>query len=158
VNDKPQTSTLDREVDEARETTRTDPAPATTADIARAQTPATQGPSPAGKDAHGEGPSKAPSTERADDGKASPLFDSHATAELRDRWDEIQAGFVDEPRAAVEHADALVADVMKRLAESFAGERRSLEEQWSRGDDVSTEELRVALRRYRSFFDRLLSV
>jgi len=70
----------------------------------------------------------------------------------------VQTGFVDEPRAAVEQADALVAEVMKRLADSFATERQALEQQWSRGDDVSTEELRLALRRYRSFFDRLLSV
>ena len=70
----------------------------------------------------------------------------------------MQTGFVDEPRAAVEQADALVAEVMKRLADSFATERQALEQQWSRGDDVSTEELRLALRRYRSFFDRLLSV
>jgi hypothetical protein len=58
----------------------------------------------------------------------------------------------------VEQADMLVADVMKRLADSFAAERKSLEGQWARGDDVSTEDLRIALRRYRSFFDRLLSM
>ena len=53
---------------------------------------------------------------------------------------------------------ALVADVMKRLAESFASERGTLEKQWDRGDNVTTEDLRVALQRYRTFFDRLLSV
>jgi hypothetical protein len=58
----------------------------------------------------------------------------------------------------VEQADALVAEVIKRLADSFAAERSKLEGQWGRGDDVSTEDLRIALRRYRSFFDRLLSV
>ena len=67
-------------------------------------------------------------------------------------------GFVDEPRQAVEKADALVAGVMKRLAEVFAAERERLEKQWDRGDSVSTEELRLALRRYRAFFGRLLSV
>jgi hypothetical protein len=66
-------------------------------------------------------------------------------------------GFVDEPRRAVEQADALVADLMQRLASVFSDERKSLEGQWDRGDDVSTEDLRVALQRYRSFFDRLLS-
>jgi hypothetical protein len=65
---------------------------------------------------------------------------------------------VDEPRRAVEQGDALVADVIKRLASSFADERSKLESQWGRGDNVSTEDLRVALQRYRAFFDRLLSV
>jgi hypothetical protein len=87
----------------------------------------------------------------------TPLFDDAATGELRDRWTDVQSAFVDEPKTAVEQADALVADVMKRLATGFAEERKSLEGQWSRGDDVSTEDLRLALQRYRSFFDRLLS-
>lgn len=73
------------------------------------------------------------------------------------RWEEIQVRFVDEPRGAVEDADALVATVMKRLAEGFAQERERLEAQWGRGEDISTEDLRVALQRYRSFFQRLLS-
>ena len=74
------------------------------------------------------------------------------------KWNDIQAGFVDEPRRAVEQADGLVADAIKRLAESFAKERAQLEGQWVRGGDVSTEDLRQALQRYRSFFSRLLSV
>jgi hypothetical protein len=73
------------------------------------------------------------------------------------RWEEIQVRFVDEPRGAVEDADALVATVMQRLAEGFAQEREGLEAQWGRGEDISTEDLRVALQRYRSFFQRLLS-
>jgi len=73
------------------------------------------------------------------------------------RWEEIQASFVDEPRESVEQADALVADLMQRLTAGFASERKNLESQWDQGDDVSTEELRVALTRYRSFFERLLS-
>jgi hypothetical protein len=77
---------------------------------------------------------------------------------LRTRWKEIQTDFVDEPRKAVEQADGLVASAMKRLAEVFAEERSNLEKQWDRGDNVSTEDLRVAFQRYRSFFDRLLSV
>lgn len=76
---------------------------------------------------------------------------------MRARWEAIQAGFVDEPRRAVEDADALVAQVIRQLAESFAAERARLEAQWSRGDQVSTEDLRVALQRYRSFFQDLLS-
>jgi hypothetical protein len=92
------------------------------------------------------------------DQRPEPLFPSEDANELRSRWDAIQAGFVDEPRKAVEDADSLVAQAMKRLAETFAAERSQLEGQWDRGDDVSTEDLRVALRRYRSFFGRLLSM
>jgi hypothetical protein len=77
---------------------------------------------------------------------------------LRSRWDSIQTGFVDEPRHAVEQADSLVAEMMQHLAQLFADERSKLEAQWTRGEDVSTEDLRVALQRYRSFFDRLLSI
>jgi len=76
----------------------------------------------------------------------------------RSRWSNIQAAFVDEPRKAVEDADSLVASLMKKLAEGFANERERLEKQWDRGEDVSTEDLRIALQRYRSFFDRLLKV
>ncbi len=90
--------------------------------------------------------------------KTAPLFPSSEASDLRGRWDAIQASFVDEPRKAVEEADHLVADAMKRLAGMFAAERAKLEGQWDRGDNVSTEDLRVALRRYRSFFGRLLSV
>ena len=86
------------------------------------------------------------------------LFPSAELEGLRTRWKEIQTAFVDEPRKAVEQADGLVASAMKRLAEVFAQERSGLEQQWDRGDNVSTEDLRVALQRYRAFFDRLLSV
>ena len=89
---------------------------------------------------------------------STQLFPSNELQDLRTRWKEIQTGFVDEPRRAVEQADGLVASAMKRLAEVFAQERSGLEQQWDRGDNVSTEDLRVALQRYRSFFDRLLSV
>ena len=99
-------------------------------------------------------------TERAatpDDGAAT-LFPEKEANDFRTRWTDIQTRFVDEPRRSVEQADALVAEVVKRVANSFAEERSKLEGQWGRGDDVSTEDLRVALRRYRSFFDRLLNV
>ena len=89
---------------------------------------------------------------------ATPLFPTDEAGGFRSRWTEVQTGFVDEPRSAVEQADSLVAEMMKRLAQVFADERGKLEEQWSRGDDISTEDLRQALRRYRSFMDRLLSV
>jgi hypothetical protein len=90
--------------------------------------------------------------------QTAPLFPGDEAAEMHSRWDAVQVGFVDEPRHAVEQADALVAGAMKRLAEIFAEERARLEGQWDRGDSVSTEDLRLALRRYRSFFGRVLSV
>ena len=92
------------------------------------------------------------------DEQATPLFSAEQAKEFRVRWDTIQASFVDEPRHAVEQADNLVAGAMKRLAEIFADERGKLEGQWDRKESVSTEDLRLALRRYRSFFGRLLSV
>lgn len=87
-----------------------------------------------------------------------PLFAANDTQDFRSRWEKIQIGFVDEPRKAVEQADELVASAIKRLAEVFASEREKLEAEWDKSDNVSTEDLRVALRRYRSFFNRLLSV
>jgi len=89
---------------------------------------------------------------------STPLFPNNELENLRNRWKEVQTAFVDEPRRAVEQADGLVASAMKRLAEVFAEERSKLEKQWDRGDTVSTEDLRVALQRYRTFFHRLLSV
>ncbi len=94
----------------------------------------------------------------SDESRSTPLLRSELIEDFHARWTEIQAGFVDEPRRAVQDADGLVAEAIKQLAESFARERASLEGQWDRGDDVSTEDLRQALRRYRSFFSRLLSV
>ncbi|HKY30778.1 MAG TPA: hypothetical protein VJM12_22855 [Pyrinomonadaceae bacterium] len=88
----------------------------------------------------------------------APLFEQGETEDFRSRWNNIQVQFVDEPRRSVEQADELVAHTMKRLAEMFARERERLEQGWDRGDNVSTEDLRIALQRYRSFFDRLLSV
>ncbi len=77
---------------------------------------------------------------------------------MTSRWRDIQANFVDQPRQAMQDADALVAGLMQQLAQMFSQERAQLEAQWSRGDEVSTEDLRVSLQRYRAFFQRLLSV
>ena len=88
----------------------------------------------------------------------APLFHDDELGGFRTRWEAIQTGFVDEPRAAVEQANSLVSEMMTRLTEIFTGERKALEDQWGRGDNVSTEDLRLALKRYRSFFDRLLAV
>jgi hypothetical protein len=89
--------------------------------------------------------------------EATPLFPDDELHSFRARWDQVQTSFVDEPRQAVEQADSLVANVVKRIAEQFSTERAQLEKQWDSGDNVSTEDLRQALRRYRSFFDRLLT-
>ena len=86
------------------------------------------------------------------------LFPENESRDFHKRWTDIQTAFVDEPRQAVEQADELVAEVVKRLVDSFARERSRLEGQWGRGDNVSTEDLRVALQRYRAFFDRLLNI
>jgi hypothetical protein len=85
-----------------------------------------------------------------------PLFTESEMGDFRAQWSKVQTGFVDEPRRTVKDADTLVAAVMQRLQQGFANERSGLEKQWDSGDNVSTEDLRVALQRYRSFFDRLL--
>jgi hypothetical protein len=101
---------------------------------------------------------KAHASDVQDASGTAPLFPNHELEQLRGRWNTVQTDFVDEPRRAVEQADGLVAAAMKRLAEVFAEERSKLEQQWDRGDNVSTEDLRIALQRYRSFFQRLLAV
>jgi hypothetical protein len=96
-------------------------------------------------------------TAKTANNSAVPLFPDEELHGLRAQWDRAQTSFVDEPRKAVEQADSLVANVVKRIAEQFANERAQLEKQWDRGDNVSTEDLRQALKRYRAFFDRLLT-
>lgn len=98
------------------------------------------------------------STTMATTTRDAALFDEAASKDLQGRWQAIQVGFVDEPRGAVEQADKLVDEVMKRLADSFARERDELERAWSGGSEASTEDLRQAIRRYRSFFNRLLGI
>jgi hypothetical protein len=105
-----------------------------------------------------------PGAQRAHEPRASGvdegdvLFPREESTGYRSRWEAIQTGFVDEPRAAVEQADALVSQITSRLTEVFTRERQSLEQVWARGDNASTEDLRIALKRYRAFFDRLLSL
>ena len=111
----------------------------------------TTGPQPPQSKPFDEGP-------QSDEGEGTPLLSTQEAEDLKGQWYAIQGSFVDEPRKAVEQADNLVAVAMKRLAEMFADERSQLEGQWDRQGSVSTEELRVAMQRYRSFFNRLLSV
>lgn len=93
----------------------------------------------------------------ADPEPRASLLEDDELQSMTMRWKDIQAEFVDEPREAVQEADALVAELMQRLAAMFAGERAGLEERWAGGNQVSTEDLRQGLRRYRSFFERLLA-
>jgi hypothetical protein len=86
------------------------------------------------------------------------LFPGNEAQNLKQQWDQIQTRFVDQPRDAVHDADALVSSAIERLSQVFADERSRLEQQWSRGENISTEDLRVAFQRYRSFFQRMLSV
>jgi hypothetical protein len=103
-----------------------------------------------------EAPDATDASDVADDEAPQLLTDDDERA-FRDRWQTIQNRFVDDPREAVHDADALVADVMQTLASTFAQHKKDLESQWGEGKKVDTEELRGALRRYRSFFNRLLS-
>ena len=93
----------------------------------------------------------------ADRGKAR-LFEADRSSELQRRWTDVQARFVDDPHEAVKSADALVDEVIRDLSALFSDERSKLEAQWGKNDEVSTEDLRVALQRYRSFFERLLTI
>jgi hypothetical protein len=95
---------------------------------------------------------------REGDEQLAALFATDVAGDFRSRWDAVQIGFVDDPKQAVRQADELVAQVMKSLAESFSSERARIESQLEQADSASTENLRMALRRYRSFFQRLLSL
>jgi hypothetical protein len=98
-----------------------------------------------------------PASDDSRDSRLAPLFSTDIAEDFRGRWTAVQTGFVDEPRQAVEKADGLVDAVVQRLVQTFADERNRLEGQWDKGDDVSTEDLRIAMQRYRSFFERLLT-
>src|SRR5215471_508721 len=95
---------------------------------------------------------------KSEDEQLAPLFSPEMAQDFRSRWSAVQSSFVDDPRQAVRQGDELVAQVMKSLAETFSNERAKLEGQLDQRDKASTENLRLALRRYRSFFERLLSL
>ena len=112
-------------------------------------------------------PESAPSTETAavapptaqhEPSTEEVLFAGDDLAELRARWAGVQAAFVDDPKECVQKADTLVSDLVEQLTTGFARARSRLEEQWSRGQEASTEDLRLALMHYREFFERLLAV
>ena len=93
-----------------------------------------------------------------DEEQFAPLFENQDAEKFRSHWLDIQSTFVDDPRESVKKADALVEDVIQSIMQTFAQKRTSLEDQWHSGDNVSTEDLRLAIKRYRSFFNRLLSL
>jgi hypothetical protein len=126
-----------------------------TADFATAAEVAPALPTPSQDATREENPN---SGVRSSDKQLAGLFLPDVDKELRTRWDTVQKSFVDDPSQAVRQADELVGQVMKDLAEAFSNERAKLENQVDQTDKVSTENLRVVLRRYRSFFERLLSV
>ncbi|KOV61491.1 hypothetical protein [Streptomyces sp. MMG1121] len=138
----------------------------TTEDLARTDPERTAGEPPAtypgeatpvseGEAAPPEEPPPTAEDDRSEEQEQS-LIDPEDARSYRERWEEIQAAFVDDPKDTVRSADALVAEVIKSLAETFAAHKRDIEDQWSRGEEVETEGLRVAVRHYRTFFNQLL--
>jgi hypothetical protein len=115
---------------------------------------------PASSDAAKDAPDRPPvtATGRAGDEALVALFTPQLAETYRSRWIAIQSGFVDDPKQAVRDGDELVAEVMTNLANTFADERHKMEAQLDQTGAGSTENLRVALRRYRSFFERLLAL
>ena len=126
----------------------------TTADLAAAAEPGR----PADAPVEEARPRAAAPSGRAGDEQLAPLFSPDGASDFQKRWDAVQIAFVDDPKQAVQRADELVAQVMKSLAETFSNERAKLEGQLNAKDGASTENLRVALQRYRSFFQRLLAL
>jgi hypothetical protein len=124
------------------------------------ETPPEQGEPPEQSTGEAESPTtetESPTTE-TESSTDDSLFARDDLSGLRSRWDEVQAAFVDDPKECVQKADALVAEVVEQLTTGFSEARSRLEAQWARGEEASTEVLRVALTRYRDFFQRLLSV
>ena len=158
--DRPEEPATDATVDRTDERVgdrAADEAPDTRDDRAAATDEMASGRGDEGQDARDH---RAASTDEMASGRRDEpdaLLPADVNADFQGRWENLQTGFVDEPRLTVEQADQLVAEVMQRLAEGFAAERERLEQQWGRGEDISTEDLRITLQRYRAFFQRLLS-
>ncbi|TPG35845.1 hypothetical protein [Mycolicibacterium hodleri] len=115
-------------------------------------------PQPPSTDTESSPESAGPGRSHVEPSSEQPLFAAELLTSLRAQWGEVQAAFVDDPRACVEKADGLVSDVLGQLVSGFTDVRARLEGNWGRGEEASTEDLRVALKRYREFFDRLLQV
>jgi hypothetical protein len=93
----------------------------------------------------------------ASDGSKA-FFSPNEADGFRARWESIQVGFVDDPRTSVQSAAQLIGDAMKRLSEEVATERRKFETSSRRENGKATEEMRLLLRRYRSFFKHLMEM
>ena len=126
-------------------------------DLAEAEEPRAQSPEPEQRAAE-PAPNVEPQAAPRAEAERAGLFEGDRFKELQRRWTDIQATFVDDPKAAVKSADSLVDEVIRYLSALFSDERSKLERQWDSNADVSTEDLRVAIRRYRAFFERLLSI
>lgn len=100
--------------------------------------------------------SQTPEAQSTPGPQVESILNEATLRDFRARWDQVQTSFVDDPRHAVEQADALIGAVVKRIADQLAEDRTKLEEQWSQGQNVSTEELRQNFKRYRALFDRLI--
>ena len=134
----------------------TEKAPADRAETARTKPTTAQ--SPGTKPPPARTVETDPSTAGTDLSTEESLFGNDKLSDLRSRWDHVQSGFVDDPRESVQQADGLVSDVVDQLTAGFSEARSRLEAQWARGEEASTEDLRLALKRYREFFERLLAV
>jgi hypothetical protein len=132
------------------ETTAVTPEPAPAADTAAPSADTAAPPA--------EAPEPAAPSAKHESSTDEELFAGDDLAELRARWAGVQAAFVDDPKDCVQKADVLVSDLVEQLTTGFAQARSHLEEQWSRGEEASTEDLRLALMHYREFFERLLAV
>jgi hypothetical protein len=147
-----QTETTDSTGDVESSTARTDASTSTEPSAEEAGSPTVSTHSPTG-----EARSPTAGTDSSTSTEES-LFAEDELLGLRSRWDEVQSGFVDDPKDCVQKADGLVSDVVDQLTTGFSEARSRLEAQWARGEEASTEDLRLALKRYREFFERLLAV
>ncbi|MEY4582099.1 MAG: hypothetical protein RL701_6802 [Pseudomonadota bacterium] len=101
---------------------------------------------------------RTPTSDERPELSATPYLSDQTSSQAGERWQRIQGEFVDDPRKSVNEAHELVSELMQRVVDTFAKERNDLEQQWSGGGDVSTENLRVCMQRYRAFFSRLLPI
>jgi predicted lipid-binding transport protein (Tim44 family) len=149
THEQPTMTDQPNEPSDTREEWRNDDGVAVTPEAA----PADESPAPPAESPRAEAPAAEPAVPQHD----SSTDDVADLTELRARWAGVQAAFVDDPKDCVQQADLLVADLFEQLTKGFAATRSRLEEQWSRGEEASTEDLRLVLMRYREFFERLLA-